>query len=482
MSGPKVVRVIIREERVADAMKHLARLDMIIARWGAEIGNETPEAREQIAKTKAQRLKLESLIETDRFQELAQGVKTEISFLEQDIRQHREISIQNRAAHLYYQQRTLQTAAMLLKALDSLPAEDREAGQALKASLEAIKQGGSSLGPEAEAILAQAMSLISRASSRPDPCSEPQADLTPEQHQLARRLGSHLETEEPSLEAWKNEQQARLYSENPRFRVIWQHIAELEVFGPPQAHSRFFARLETIAAMEEKIQNLHLDSLVLELADTARQARQDKENLEALELLYQEFKQWVNEWQSTDERTGQVRQLLQDIETTLEHRQVDALAALLAEAQTILAQIQGEQVAAGRRQALLEGLASLGYGVSEGMGLAWAQTGRMVVQNPRLPGYGIEVGGSQDSARLQIRPVAFIEQSEQGEQRDAQRERDVETLWCQDFEQLQTYLAQSGHDLNIERKTAVGVIPLKYVVQEEEGRSRKQQALKTLKS
>ena len=49
-----------------------------------------------------------------------------------------------------------------------------------------------------------------------------------------------------------------------------------------------------------------------------------------------------------------------------------------------------------RRRAVLEGLASLGYEVSEGMATAWVTGGRVVLRKAANPGYGVELsGGSQ---------------------------------------------------------------------------------------
>ena len=46
-----------------------------------------------------------------------------------------------------------------------------------------------------------------------------------------------------------------------------------------------------------------------------------------------------------------------------------------------------------RRRAVLEGLASLGYEVSEGMATAWVKDGRVVLRKAANPGYGVELSG-----------------------------------------------------------------------------------------
>jgi len=64
------------------------------------------------------------------------------------------------------------------------------------------------------------------------------------------------------------------------------------------------------------------------------------------------------------------------------------------------------------------------------------------------------------SNRLQVRAVAF---GEAQSQRDASRDRDMETAWCSEFQQLRTLVSASGGDLEIEQALPVGAVPLKLV-------------------
>ncbi|MBW6266652.1 hypothetical protein KZ859_29945, partial [Pseudomonas aeruginosa] len=110
----------------------------------------------------------------------------------------------------------------------------------------------------------------------------------------------------------------------------------------------------------------------------------------------------------------------------------------------------------------LQGLASLGYEVREGMATAWAQTGRVVLRKPATPGYGLEVGGKADNGRLQLRAVAL------NANRDSQRDRDIETLWCGEFQRLQALLAAQGGELSVERALGVGEVALKEIGEEQQ--------------
>ena len=113
-----------------------------------------------------------------------------------------------------------------------------------------------------------------------------------------------------------------------------------------------------------------------------------------------------------------------------------------------------------RRRAVLEGLASLGYEVSEGMATAWVNDGRVVLRKASSPGYGVELAGGAQSDLLQVRAVAF---GNSIEPRDASRDRDIETIWCGEFERLQSLVAKDGGSLAIDHARPVGQFPLKLV-------------------
>ncbi|MBF3301187.1 hypothetical protein HKW73_07845, partial [Pseudomonas aeruginosa] len=90
------------------------------------------------------------------------------------------------------------------------------------------------------------------------------------------------------------------------------------------------------------------------------------------------------------------------------------------------------------------------------------QTGRVVLRKPATPGYGLEVGGKADNGRLQLRAVAL------NANRDNQRDRDIETLWCGEFQRLQALLAAQGGELSVERALGVGEVALKEIGEEEQ--------------
>jgi len=147
--------------------------------------------------------------------------------------------------------------------------------------------------------------------------------------------------------------------------------------------------------------------------------------------------------------------LLRQVAECHEHSDLALLQALKSECEAALTAVLQAQAALARRQAMLEGLARLGYEVREGMATAWAESGKVVLRKSATPGYGVEVGGKADNGRLQVRAVAL------DPQRDKGRDRDIETIWCNEFQRLQALLKDSGGELLIERALGVGEVPLK---------------------
>ena len=91
------------------------------------------------------------------------------------------------------------------------------------------------------------------------------------------------------------------------------------------------------------------------------------------------------------------------------------------------------------------------------MSTALSNAGRVVLQKPDFPGYGVELRAGTDTDWLQVRTVALAAV------RDNSRDIDAEGRWCSDFTKLRTDLGTIGTQLVIERAVDVGVVPLKVV-------------------
>jgi hypothetical protein len=84
----------------------------------------------------------------------------------------------------------------------------------------------------------------------------------------------------------------------------------------------------------------------------------------------------------------------------------------------------------------------------------------LVVRKPGATDYGVELGAPQDMSRLQVRLVGSDRPSML---RNAQRDREMETIWCSEFGRLQQMLANSGGEVVVQRAIGVGIEPVKTV-------------------
>ncbi|HBO3683352.1 TPA: hypothetical protein L4T35_003332 [Pseudomonas aeruginosa] len=438
MSGPKVVRIVTREEAIATCERDLQRLDKALARWENQARRLAQLSDAERATAHARRASLHALLEQERWLDVQLQVKIESEFLKRDLAEREERAIRQAAETRQQRRRLQENASALLQALDARP---DAAGAALRQTLQALADGA--LRDDAEALLAQGFAALASA-----PAEE---RLSEAQRELAQRLKTD---EAPiTLEQWRARQQQDAPREQ-RLARIDRHIAELQLLQGEASAQAFLERLARAEAEQRpERRNLLLDSLVLDLAQAAREHRQQRQRLEHLQDLASEVAALG---------AAEHAELLRRAAACQPDSDPQQLAELTERCNAILTAHLQQQAALARRQAVLQGLASLGYEVREGMATAWAQTGRVVLRKPATPGYGLEVGGKADNGRLQLRAVAL------NANRDSQRDRDIETLWCGEFQRLQALLAAQGGELSVERALGVGEVALKEIGEEEQ--------------
>ncbi|HEJ1102575.1 TPA: hypothetical protein SLU37_002338 [Pseudomonas aeruginosa] len=442
MSGPKVVRIVTREEAIATCERDLQRLDKDLARWENQASRLAQLSDAERAAAHARRASLHALLEQERWLDVQLQVKIESEFLKRDLAEREERAIRQAAETRQQHRRLQENASALLQALDARPdaARPDAASAALRQTLHTLADGV--LRDDAEALLAQGFAALASA-----PAEE---RLSEAQRELAQRLKTD---ETPmSLEQWRARQQQDAPHEQ-RLARIDRHIAELQLLQGEASAQAFLERLARAEAEQHpERRNLLLDSLVLDLAQAAREHQQQRQRLEHLQDLASEVAALG---------AAEHAELLQRAACQPDS-DPQQLAELTERCNAILTAHLQQQAALARRQAVLQGLASLGYEVREGMATAWAQTGRVVLRKPATPGYGLEVGGKADNGRLQLRAVAL------NANRDSQRDRDIETLWCGEFQRLQALLAAQGGELSVERALGVGEVALKEIGEEEQ--------------
>jgi hypothetical protein len=430
MSGPKVVRIVTREEIIAICEGHLRRLDQAIEVWVTSGKRIQELSDEEIAATMERRRQISALFAQNAFMDLQKQVPDEIAFLSADAGRRRQIAVDKIAQAKKRQRQGRDSATALITALKvrgiELPWE-------LESSLNAIASGTSV--QNADAALARGFALLA-----PQDATE----LSDTQRAAVSSLMTGMEGQD--LTAWKLAHTSG--APNPRIERIDRQIAELGIILEMDMMAEFIARLRSIETMDiGSQQDLLLDSLILDLVSALDAAREHRVVFTELMALGADLRAY----------DLPAVALLERIDNCSSSTALSVVTELVDECKACVAQAQQSREADLRRDVILQGLAKLGYDVNEGMRTAWVRDGQVIAKKPSLPGYGVEIGGQAQSGRLQVRSVALTNN------RDISRDKDVETIWCGEFTKLQELLAEHGDNLIIERALGVGTVPLKVV-------------------
>lgn len=419
MSGPKVVRVITREELVAAGESLLRRLDAALTQWERACSSVGVSPADQKA-SKDRRNALEQMLRADRFAEFGQAAVAEIDFLDADAGHRRERAAQARAQERARLHTGKELARVLLRRT-ALGAPERGELQRAVAGELGLK--------DLDAVLARARQTLFQPAA-------PQ--LSADQQALAARLAGGEKTED--FEAWRGKQAVS----SPRMEALMGHISELELLG--QAGRASELQQEVLAAdaiPEDAVREMRFDSLVISL-------KRAKEDAIALEKLRRKAA-FLGTELAYDREGTEVQQTLQ----AAAHGGISDLQAAVTAGEQRLAELQATQVADARRRAVLDGLQQLGYQVHEELSTATSAGGRLVVRNPATAGYGVEIAAGAEMERLQVRAVAF------DTNRDASGDIPAEQRWCDDFGALKGALKAQGSEVIVERAMGVGTVPLK---------------------
>lgn len=430
MSGPKAFRIVTRAEIMTICRRSLARLDAAIEDWISRGERNGTVDKADIDKVIARRDALRGLLSADKFVELQKQIPAEISYLQADAERRAEKAAEMEAQSRRVMRRMKGTAQALLASVGSsgiqLPSDIREELASARTPSERL-----------EAAINKAFLLLHSA-----PETKGVSDL---QRDIAARLGAG--EKRMSLDEWMS-QKAGVTEDTALLRVDG-FLGELKGLGVDP--SPFSARISSLELEPPARRTLLADSLLLDLATAVKNGREQTRLQSDLRARYAELSEMKSpEAASLRSEIGQSLSMVSDGNAAELLRRADFL--IEAEVQSMAAE--------ERRRAVLEGLAALGYEVSEGMATAWVEGGRVILRKAANPGYGVELSGGSKSDLLQVRAVAFGNSTDA---RDTTRDRDIETIWCGEFTRLQSLIAKDGGSLAIEHARPIGQFPLKVV-------------------
>jgi len=426
MSGPKAFRIVTRAEIMAICRRSLARLDAAIEDWISRGQRNGTIDKADIDKVTARRDALRGLLSADRFVELQKQIPAEISYLQADAERRAEKAAELEAQSKRTMRRMKGTAQALLASLESssikIPHEIRE---------ELVSS------ERLEAVINKAFLMLHSPTA-----TKGVSDL---QRDIAARLGAG--EKRVSLEEWTSQQPGA--TEDKALLRVDEFLGELKGLGIDPGP--FSARISSLELEPAARRSLLADSLLLDLAAAVKNGREHARLLGDLRARHAELSEM-----KSPEAASLRSELAKSLSGGLEGRE----AELLQRADFLIEAEVQSMAAEERRRAVLEGLSALGYEVSEGMATAWVDGGRVVLRKAANPGYGVELSGGSKSDLLQVRAVAFGNSTDT---RDTSRDRDIETIWCGEFERLQSLIAKDGGSLAIEHARPIGQFPLKLV-------------------
>jgi len=435
MSGPKVVRVVTREELVAESARLLRQLDVAIAMWISEGQRIGILDDADVSAVRKSREEIVACIRDDRFDEVRRRVPAEMESLNNDLDCRRAKAVEAAVQARQRGRQQKENAGAILK-------EFKKRSNVIDENVLLELQNvaiGKIAGGEADAILGKYFALLTSDTS--------ERELTALQRELLEKLIS--KDRDGQREKWvapENQPQ------DVRLQDLDRHLAELDVYLGGDAIEEFSGRLKIIESqVPGPTTNMQVDTLVLDLVNAVKAAKSETNILGEAKALFAELSavEIAIGTEGIVYRAG--------LEAAISNKDIASLPQLITTGLEVVAELQKRNASEARRATILSALSALGYEVREGMSTAWVEKGRIVVHKPNLPGYGVELAGGADAERLQVRAVAF------SGDRDLNRDRDVETLWCGDFEKLRKLVSGKGNSIVIERALAIGASPLKVV-------------------
>ena len=448
MSGPKAVRVISREERIARCKSIMAELDAQVSEWlrvGERLGIVSDEEK---AGTKEKVSLLRELLASDQFDHVERQVLIVICYLQRDLEERIDKQAESKRREKTVRRRLGIVAAQTLEMLN---ASGQEVEPSVIVCLESAAAGSISDAAEVERSINDGVVALSGA--------ETSKTLTDEQKAFADNLKGSEKVQD--ISAW--------VIANPEFdddlaAKVDGYIANLEVSENATVAAPFAQRAHDIREISDRgRRRMLLDTLIIDLADEVIN-RKGKRKLFAkaisLKTIVENDREFLRH-----KSMGQISNLVarwDDIDAAKANHIVKTVSQFVETENK-------KRAAKHRRAAMLEAFSELGYEIREGLETAWVKDKRIVVRKSAHLDHGVELSGNAENGRLQVRAVRI---ARSGEQSDTQRDIDIETVWCSEFGKLRDILDEKGGELTIEKAKAVGEIPVKVVSAPEDERRR----------
>lgn len=438
MSGPKVVRIVTKQEVMAICRGRIDAVQDAIAQWCKYASNYDALNSEEEKAIEKRLLPIVKMFEREQFLNVQKQCTVEIATLQFDMSRIRDEAIAKAELDRSMRRRLQYSAETLIKTFE---ASQRQIP-------EELSNIASSAITANETDLATMNSTLSRILIEYTLSAVEKQSMTPLQKELSKKLseGEKLQT----LADWKMRQEGNVKAIETDRRLD-RLLAEIEAIEGESAQP-FLARATLIAQESSSSRrSLLTDSLILDLVAHSNERK-------AKELAIASMREIRSELHRLTSKPAKDLEVL--LTKAIDSNDISSGKLLRDKGLALLKEETKAMAGFSRREAILKGLSELGYEVRENMATAWAENGRIVVKKPNEKGYGVELGAVEDAERMQVQLVSFEQANDTSK---ASRDLDRETIWCSEFSRLRSLLEKSGTSLHIEKALPVGSKPLKQV-------------------
>jgi hypothetical protein len=441
MSGPKVTRVVTKREVMSICQGRMEALRNAIDEWRRCAARYDALTEQKEQEIEARFKNITRMYEREQFLNVQKQCSVEMISIQNEMNQIQEQAIAEAEKDRSLRRRLQYSAETLVRAFAS-------SGRAVPEELQKI--AGSALSVD-EVELSNMSSKLNSFLTEYTLSSADAPSMTPLQKELSKKLaeGEKLQT----LAEWQTRQagSSHIIEADRRLDKL---LAEIQALENNIVISPFLTRAAMIAKEpSSNRRSLLTDSLILDLASHCRVRKEKESSLTLMREVYAELRRFSSK---------AAKDLAIALSKTIDSEDTINGALLKEKCLALVREETKAMTGASRREAILKGLAELGYEVRENMATAWAEDGRIVIQKPNEKGYGIELASVADAEKFQVQLVS-LEQS--AEAAKLSRDRDRETIWCSEFGRLQSLLEKSGSELIIEKAIPAGAKPLKQVAE-----------------
>jgi hypothetical protein len=442
VSGPKVINLeAVRRRQQRQSTARLRELHDLVREWQAAMGRAGLLTDELAGEAEVLLARLETMRQDEEWGELVGELSPRLEFFRSGIIDANEHAIEGAAARRQRRQRVKLSAITIQR-------EWQATNRPVPSELNEIICASDT----AEESELRRLEILVQESFRKLEIPVAPETTNPARRELAAALRDAAAPSQ-SLSEWL----AVHTRENPAGRAksdrLVRALAELELRAPAEMAAPLIEKAGRIAfEPQSQRRALLTDSLLLEADELCRSIR-DREDAAR---MVRETVAALEPFQTTEADAWRER-----LTAALKNPSPAAARDLATAAQVWVSQEAAREEGILRREAVLKGLAALGYEVRENMAAAWAENGRIVVRKPSDPDYGVELAAPSASIAVQARVVAFDSPGRGAVH--AQRDREVEHTWCGEYQRLGELLAADGFNATLQHAVPAGELPVKVV-------------------